>query len=96
MTDLRAEARGRPCMVRLPGICGNRTDTTVLAHLRMAGLTGIGQKADDRHASVCCFECHEAIDGRVHHRGWTREELRLAHLEGVIRTQQIWIKEGKL
>lgn len=96
MTDLRDEARGRPCMVRLPGICVNRTDTTVLAHVRMAGLTGIGQKADDRQAAWCCFECHEALDGRAQHRGWTRDELRLAHLEGVIRTQQILIKEGKL
>ncbi|VEI70653.1 82 prophage-derived uncharacterized protein ybcO [Serratia quinivorans] len=40
MTNLRKEAKGRDCQVRMPGICNFNPETTVLAHYRMAGTCG--------------------------------------------------------
>jgi len=38
--NLRREARNRPCMVRIPGVCNHDDTTTVLAHYRLAGTCG--------------------------------------------------------
>lgn len=92
--DLRKEARGRECQVRLPGICNFNPETTVLAHYRMAGLSGVGQKPNDLFGAFCCSSCHDEIDRRT--RKMDVETARLSHAEGVFRTQQILISEGKL
>jgi hypothetical protein len=42
--NLRKAARGRGCMIRLPGICNHNSETTVLAHVRLAGVSGMGIK----------------------------------------------------
>ncbi|MCH8600364.1 DUF1364 domain-containing protein, partial [Escherichia coli] len=47
MANLRKEARGRECQVRIYGICNGNPETTVLAHYRMAGICGTGMKPDD-------------------------------------------------
>lgn len=95
MTDLRKLAQGRPCQVRIPGCCNGNTETTVLAHFRMSGISGMGIRSHDIFGSYACFACHDAIDGRSKST-FTRDELRLMHLEGVIRTQAILVKEGIL
>lgn len=96
MANLRKEAKGRECQVRLFGVCNFNSETTVLAHYRMAGLTGMGQKADDRFGAWACSACHDAIDGRIKTEYYDKTELRLAHCEGILRTQQILQREGKL
>lgn len=93
--NLRKEARGRECQVRIVGVCNRCTDTVVLAHYRMGGLNGIGQKPDDVFGAWACSACHDAIDSRVKTE-YDREQLRLFHAEGVFRTQQILKNEGKL
>ena len=93
--DLRKEARGRECQVRLPGICNFNPETTVLAHIRKAGITGMGQKAPDQLGAWACYHCHMAIDGQMK-TNYSKEELELHHLRGVIHTQAILISEGKL
>ena len=93
MADLRKEARGRECQVRIPGICNGNTETSVLAHYRLAGTCGTGIKPDDTQAAIACSCCHDVIDGRVK-IGYSRDELRLMHAEGVMRTLAIWKKEG--
>jgi hypothetical protein len=90
--NLRKEARGRMCTIRIPGHCNHNPETTVLCHL---GGGGMGVKQHDLHAAFGCSDCHDVIDGRQRSR-FTRTELKLFHLEGVIRTQQILISEGKL
>lgn len=90
MKKLRESARGQECQVRIPGICNFNPETTVLAHLNGGGM---GMKQDDHHAAFCCSACHDAIDGRVK-TDMSYSELKLAHLEGVIRTQKIWMDEG--
>lgn len=92
---LRNAARGRDCQVRIPGICNFNPETTVLAHYRLAGTCGTGCKPDDRQAAHSCNSCHDAIDGRVKTE-FSHDELRLFHAEGVLRTQDILRKEGKI
>lgn len=45
--NLRKEARGRECTVRIPGHCTFNPETSVLAHYRLAGTCGTGCKPDD-------------------------------------------------
>lgn len=92
--DLRKQARGRECQVRIPGICNGNPETSVLAHYRLAGTCGAGCKPDDAQAAIACNYCHDVIDGRTKTKEYSRDELRLMHAEGVLRTQQIWREEG--
>ena len=90
--NIRRLAQGRDCMVRLPGICNHNPETTVLAHFRMSGLCGTGIKSHDLFGAWCCSACHDETDRRT--RKTDSEFARLAHLEGVLRTQQALILEG--
>lgn len=86
-TPARQEARGKPCMVRLPG-CDGGGETTVLAHYRLAGTCGVGTKPPDEQAAWACHHCHAIVDGRAWPpSGYTTTTVRLAHAEGVLRTQ---------
>lgn len=91
MTTARRAAEGRPCMIRVPGICSHDVGTVVLCHYRLA--TGAGQKPDDEQGAWGCSRCHDAVDGRlktIH----TTTELRLWHAEGVLRTQEAIRREA--
>lgn len=94
MANLRKAARGRECTVRIPGYCNGNPETSVLAHYRLAGTCGTGCKPDDTQAAVACNGCHDVIDGRTKTTDFTYDELRLMHAEGVMRTLEIWRKEG--
>jgi Protein of unknown function (DUF1364) len=96
VTDLRKVAAGRACQVRYPGICNHDSSTTVLAHIRLAGLTGTGLKAADPLGAWCCSACHDVADGRARSPGITAEDRVIGFYEGVLRTQWQLIKEGKL
>ena len=90
---LRKAAQGRECMVRLPGICNHNPETTVLAHVRLAGVSGMGIKADDLLGAWACSACHDAIDRRSN-MDLDRDYVRLAHLEGMVRTIAKLKQEG--
>jgi hypothetical protein len=92
--NLRQEARGRGCMVRLPEVCNHNSETVVLAHVRLAGVSGMSVKSPDLIASWACSACHDAIDRRSH-TDLDRDYVRLAHLEGMARTIAQLVKEGK-
>ncbi len=87
-------ARGRDCMVRLPG-CPNDTQTVVLSHYRLSGTCGTGIKPNDLQGAWACMYCHDQVDGRTK-AGLTYDELRLYHAEGVFRTLDTLIREGIL
>ena len=93
MSKLTKLARGRECQVRLP-CCNHNTETTVLAHYRLAGTCGIGIKPNDLQGAWACSACHDEIDRRT--RLSESEFVRLAHAEGVLRTIDILIKDGLL
>ena len=95
MTKLTKAARGKECTVRIPGHCNFSTDTTVTAHLN--GIRyghGTGQKVSDILGADCCSDCHAVLDGRQRCDLFTRKELKLFHLEGVMETILRRIEEG--
>jgi len=92
MTKLRKSARNQPCLVRLPGVCNHDQETTVLAHL---GGAGMGRKQPDLLAAYCCSSCHANIDGAVKSI-FNKEYLKLAFLEGIVRTQLYWLENGMI
>lgn len=81
-------------MVRLVGICSFSPETVVLAHIRIAGVSGMGMKSPDLIGAWACSACHDELDGRTHKSGLSRDELRLAHFEGMARTICQLEKEG--
>jgi hypothetical protein len=83
--NLRKQAKGRDCTVRLPSICNHNSETVVLAHIRMPNISGMGLKADDLLGAWACSACHDTIDRRAH-TDLERDYVRLAHLEGMART----------
>ena len=93
--NLRKEAKGRGCMVRIPGVCNHNSETTVLAHYRLPGVSGMGMKAPDILGAWACSSCHDAVDRR-NHTDLERDYVRLMHLEGMARTLAQLEKEGLL
>jgi len=93
MTKLRKEAKGRGCMVRIPEVCNHNSETVVLAHYRLAGVSGIGMKSPDVLGAWACSSCHDAIDRRAH-TDLDRDYVRLLHLEGMARTLAQLNREG--
>jgi len=93
--NLRKEACGRDCMIRLPGICNHDPDTTVLAHVRLSGVSGMGMKSPDLLGAWACSACHDVVDRRVK-TTIDIGEIRLAHLEGMVRTINQLIREEKV
>lgn len=92
MTNLRNAAQGEPCMVRSL-VCNFDPQTTVLAHYRLIGVSGIGTKSPDLIGAWACSACHDLVDGRAKTE-LSKNDLRLMHLHGVIRTQAELIRRG--
>lgn len=89
---LRKAAAGRECQVRIPGICNHNNETSVLIHIRIAGLCGTGIKPPDILTAIACSSCHDEIDRRT--RVTDAEYARMCALEGMARTQVLFLKEG--
>jgi hypothetical protein len=81
--------------VRLTGICNHNSETVVLAHVRLPGVSGMSLKASDLIGAWACSACHDAIDRRAH-TDLDRDYVRLAHLEGMVRTINQLVKEDKI
>jgi hypothetical protein len=90
MANLRKEARGRECQIRIPGYCNGNSETTIPAHLNGGGM---GMKVSDLQIAWSCSVCHDVVDGRISTR-WDSADLKLWHQDGVFRTQQILEDEG--
>jgi hypothetical protein len=73
-------------------MCSGNTETTVLAHLPGGAM---GAKNEDAFSCFVCWNCHDAIDGRSRTK-YTRAEIRLMFLEGMVRTQRILFADGLL
>ena len=79
--------------MRLHGVCNHNSETVVLAHYRLAGVSGMGMKSPDIIGAWACSACHDAIDRRDH-TDLERDFVRLAHLDGMVRTIAQLVKEG--
>lgn len=90
--NLRDFARDKPCQVRLPG-CDGGGETTVLAHYRLSGVSGIGYKPPDTIGAWACASCHREVDtsGTL---GLSRNDRMLALAEGCFRTLNELHKRG--
>lgn len=86
--NLRQAARGKPCMIRLPGICTYNDEETVLAHVRMAGITGVGQKAPDFLGAWACSACHAVTE-----KAKLDDSIQRAFFEGMVKTQYALISD---
>lgn len=80
-------------MCRFTGICNWRPETTVLAHLRLAGIAGWGQKPPDTCAVWACSACHDEIDRRTKNR--TLHEIAMDILAALVR-QLAWYDEHEI
>lgn len=89
MTDLRREAIGRQCQIRLPGCL---TEPCCLCHYRLIGISGMGAKPPDLLGAWGCAACHEKVD--TTRRG--DPEVQLDFARAVMRTQAALIAEGKI
>lgn len=94
--NLRNYAEGKPCLIRVPLYCIADPATTVLAHFRMLGVSGMGLKSPDLIASFACSVCHDIVDGRKRVPEYDRDAVRLMHLEGVARTLAYLIDLNKV
>ena len=90
MSKLRKSAQGRECQIRIPGVCNGNPETVVLCHLPGGGM---GAKRHDIHGAYGCSSCHDEIDRRTRILP-NRSQVEQYHLEGVIRTQEIMLREG--
>jgi hypothetical protein len=94
MANLRQAARGRDCTIRTP-VCSFATEQTVLAHVRMSGISGMGIKAPDIFGAWSCAPCHVLVDaGQYGGVSLSPDERDLYLLRGMVRTQAILLKEG--
>lgn len=56
-------ARGRPCLLMVPGCCSHRVDTVVAAHSNWPDHGKAGaRKADDCYTVAACHACHTWLD----------------------------------
>ena len=60
---LLALARGKDCLMRVPGVCNHNPETVVAAHSNSAqhGKAG-ARKADDEYSVWACSACHSWFD----------------------------------
>lgn len=78
-------------------VCSYNPEETVLAHVRMVGISGMGLKAPDFLGAWSCARCHQLADtGRCGDVQLTRDDRDLLLLRAVIRTQYELMKEGKI
>ena len=93
-TKLRKYARGEDCLVRGP-TCNGDPETTVLAHLRVANLSGMGHKPPDLVAVLACSSCHDYIDQRTP-RDMPYDDWILLQYQALARTLAHWQESGKV
>lgn len=97
---LRDYARGKPCLVRIASECGHSCapwETTVLCHLTMSGLKGMGLKLNDLLGAWGCHTCHGILDGQITPTFPVESaKIKQWHHDGVARTLDQLKQDGIL
>lgn len=80
---LLAMAKGKLCLMEIPGICNHNPETTVAAHSNWHEHgKSLGRKADDQYTVWACSDCHSYIDQNPEtreiarhwwHKAWERQ-----------------------
>ncbi len=84
-------ARGRYCLLRVPGVCLGGTDSTVAAHSN-AGChgKGMGRKASDAYSVWACRACHiEWMDQGPEPKTVKQAAFMRAHADQVLEWRRI-------
>lgn len=86
--NIMAMAKGKPCLIEIPGICNHNPETTVAAHSNWHEHgKSLGRKADDQYTVWACSDCHHYIDANP----TTRETARHWWHEGHKKQVDFWI-----
>src|SRR6185295_6980599 len=93
MVDLTKLAKGQECLIRVPSYCNGNPETSVWAHVRLIGISGMSIKSPDLFGAIACSSCHDLVDGRTH-TTLSYAQRRLLLLEGTLRTQAWLIEQG--
>lgn len=88
MSRITEAARGEPCLVRIPGVCTHRPETSIWSHYRgQAGGKGIGIKSIDLCGAICCTACDACYDqGLRRPPEFSKADVDLMWLQGHIRS----------
>ena len=96
MSKITEFARGKPCTIRLPGICNHNAETSVWAHINSVRWgAGRGHKSPALCGAVACSACHDAVDGRAK-TDLERDFIKLCALEGHMESLALLVKVGIL
>jgi hypothetical protein len=89
-------ARGRHCLLSVPGICTHDTATTVAAHsnLSIHGKAA-ARKADDCYSVQSCMACHRWLDQGPAPADVKELAFTLAHLDQVVEWRRIAADVGE-
>lgn len=80
-------AKGRHCLLRVPGMCVGATETTVAAHSNLLKHgKGKARKADDHYSCWSCFPCHYWLD----QGGASAEDKEAAFMAAHVRQVFAW------
>lgn len=92
---IRDSARGKECLMNLPGCCGG-TESTIWSHYRgEAGGKGMALKADDLCGAYACTHCDAIYDGqKPAPQGWTQGMISFAWYDAHIRSLVILHSDG--
>lgn len=90
--NLRKLAKGKPCRVRIPGVCNRDPATTVLAHIKEGWCGSL--KPPDVIGVHACSACHDEIDRRT--MKVTTDAARLATLRALCEQLDWYTSEGIL
>ncbi|WP_229722401.1 nuclease domain-containing protein [Xylophilus rhododendri] len=89
--QLLAMAAGRPCLLRVPGVCNGDPETTVACHSNLSiHEKGGHRKADDCYSVWGCARCHTWLDSSYSATGAQRAQRFMgAHLQQVLAWRRI-------
>lgn len=93
MSRIRKSAQGKPCLLRIPGVCSGDWSTTVHCHVRRCGSGGMGKKPPDIIGIRACHTCHDWLD----RRGFVRDDEADRDTwiaDGMVRTLMALVAEG--
>lgn len=89
---IRRFARGRPCALRIPGVCSDNGANTCACHVN-SNRKGTGNKSPDLFTVIGCPSCHRWMDSEW--AGKVSKDQRDAEiLRAMIETQTLYLQAG--
>jgi hypothetical protein len=96
MSAITDSARGRECLLRLPGVCCGDAAKTVWAHSNSSRHgKGGALKAHDVFGCYACYDCHMVFDGQyARPAGLTKAMVERLFAVAMVKSQSILIGLG--